>query len=875
MANCPRCHKQFSSLPLHFFQCPDHDPQQAETAPKPEGSSTDGHEAGSHFQKKFARQINTDYARMRYKQFIETSTCAAFHLSAVGWMNLISTAMIDAAESARTLEDAKHAMRNAHREATEVMTKYHSQAMRDQYLIKVLKVPYIEPLPFDPASPEQFRKDAAQLCLKQTVARMLQHDAKARKLIKAKSDEWMSGVLHMKKATMLCNIDDGWRIRSSDLTKKHVPSFDAEGKLKRVMRIGIGVHNDDATFVNPIGTKKGDHKGSVTECNIINLPLNMRNAHEYLLLSSFVNSKLLKDKGGLQWSMCGVDAHGKTVVPNSLSAAFLTGEYEVMLPDDDNPMGPDILWYVQLHFVIAEADYLSNTAMGFTPESTSASHPCPECMWVLKAARKRGHAGAARSGGGPEPAARTHANMAATAAALKRAGLSKSDLAEAMRAAGLNSLSCVLQPDRFPGSDSVRDKPADVMHVLAAGLTRIEECHCLEIVFKPGKPGTVLYVGEDPWAQLNSNIARLNSSLPRGKKLPNVHPQRKGKKINEQHMDFNSSETLLFAMHFETLVAPILNARGLKAPCWLSMMAHVAVVQKVLQHAYAATEADELATLIAKFLDAFDSVPEYADLDRPKHHFTEHLVRALLDFGPFRGFWCMPFEGFLQVRCPSFYPVPFLDRMLLTHRVPSLVTLSSSDRGMPAFLSPVTQLIKKIINMSNFRNSAYHVCSFWSMRSAILLMEKVQDIRDDAIMYSSNPQFPSEDMIEQSPLIRSVRAHETALWGSVFATQHVRSFERGSLEVRGGDWVLASVGSTSIVGRVGEIIEFSAAGGSFMRLHMLESRRVTFDEMHGGRIVVPRASPSSEQCVHVESAAFHEVHCDDSHSLQLSFTYIY
>ena len=104
--------------------------------------------------------------------------------------------------------------------------------------------------------------------------------------------------------------------------------------------------------------------------------------------------------------------------------------------------------------------------------------------------------------------------------------------------------------------------------------------------------------------------------------------------------------------------------------------------------------------------------------------------------------------------------------------------------------------------------------------------------------------------------MRSVSMHERR-WSAVFATQHVRSFERGSLEVRGSDWVLASAGGTSLVGRVGEIIEFAAAGGSFLRLHLLQARRVTFDEMHGGRIKLPRASPSSEQCVHVENTSFH------------------
>ena len=109
--------------------------------------------------------------------------------------------------------------------------------------------------------------------------------------------------------------------------------------------------------------------------------------------------------------------------------------------------------------------------------------------------------------------------MAATAAELTcaKANLSKADLADKMREAGLNSLSCVLQPDRISGADSVRDKPGDIMHIFAAGLTRIEECHCLEILFKEGKPVNVLYVGTDPWAQLNANIMELNAQLPRGK----------------------------------------------------------------------------------------------------------------------------------------------------------------------------------------------------------------------------------------------------------------------------------------------------------------------------------------------------------------------
>jgi hypothetical protein len=123
------------------------------------------------------------------------------------------------------------------------------------------------------------------------------------------------------------------------------------------------------------------------------------------------------------------------------------------------------------YFIIFEGDWLAAAAMGYTPESTSATYPCAECMWVSKAARKRG-----RDGDGHAPL-RTHADLAflaATAARLTAARLSKAALEEQMAAAGMNALTCVLQPDRIPGADSVRDKPGDIMHIYGAGIIRPE-----------------------------------------------------------------------------------------------------------------------------------------------------------------------------------------------------------------------------------------------------------------------------------------------------------------------------------------------------------------------------------------------------------------
>ena len=108
------------------------------------------------------------------------------------------------------------------------------------------------------------------------------------------------------------------------------------------------------------------------------------------------------------------------------------------------------------------------------------------------------------------------------------------------------------------------------------------------------------------------------------------------------------------------------------------------------------------------------------------------------------------------------------------------------------------------------------------------------------------------------------------------ATLMLRSFERGSLEVRGGDWIVAGTGGASMVGVVGEMVQFFALGRSFVRLHLLEVRPLTsFDPMQGACLAVSLDTPSHDQLLEVESTTFHEVHCDPDHAGELRFTYIY
>ena len=358
---CPSCRETCANLVQHYRWNPTCNRVVSELPPPPSAPpSTAGVEADHHFKNKFARRINLDYANLRYKKFIETAHCSAFHACAIGWIDIIFEAASEAALDARNVAEALGAMRKVLAAAHTVLAEYHSQKARDAYLIQVLKLPYIKPMPYDTSAPEEYRKFAAKLSMSQLIERLMQHDAKARQLIIAKSDEWMIGDKHNVRATEYADITDGWRCRShphlmrkANATEIVEQDPSVSSRTPKLIRIGIGIHNDDCTFANPIGTKRGEHKDSVTSCNILNLPLNMRHSFEYILLLSLVNSKTLKERGGLEWSMCGIDENGKESVTDSLAAEFRQCEFTFQLPDDDDLLGTLIPFRVQLYAMLA------------------------------------------------------------------------------------------------------------------------------------------------------------------------------------------------------------------------------------------------------------------------------------------------------------------------------------------------------------------------------------------------------------------------------------------------------------------------------------------------------------------------------------------
>ena len=80
---CPSCRETCANLVQHYRWNPTCNRVVSERPPPPSAPpSTAGVEADHHFKNKFARRINLDYANLRYKKFIETAHCSAFHACA-------------------------------------------------------------------------------------------------------------------------------------------------------------------------------------------------------------------------------------------------------------------------------------------------------------------------------------------------------------------------------------------------------------------------------------------------------------------------------------------------------------------------------------------------------------------------------------------------------------------------------------------------------------------------------------------------------------------------------------------------------------------------------------------------------------------------
>jgi hypothetical protein len=720
MLPCPTCGKPFAGLAQHWHEHPEClaplDGTVAVATAEPDAAPT----TERTFDKVFARKIVGDYNRLHYNKYIRTSHCDEWVSSALGWVDLLKQQAASAAAGASTAAEAIEKMSAELEAGQQLLRSFTSPAARMAHNLDVLKAPYLKPEPYTTGDNIEYRKRACKLSLIKLLSRLLQNDTTFRKICIAKSEEWKKGAKHMQEAEVLEEMDDGAKCRMDpDLMRK------ATSTELNDLRIGFAAWEDGATFVNPIGAKRGEHKYNVTVGIIVNLPTHLRNSSEYLLLLSVVSAAYEKEKGGSLWAHCGIDEKGACVVADTLlrEMEVLKAGVPVQIPDDTSPTGELRTICLKGIFVGFFADWLASVAWGHTPESTSATFACDKCMWISFAARLRAQKkqqrkpAPARAGkrartalqsdeasdhsddsddldlgdlpASAKPAARTHAQLSATAQSIAAAKLNDTQKKERMRSEGIGKLDCVLA--RLPGADAVEDKPGDVMHLFGCGLSRIMGAWKLRKLFDP-KSGLSV---PNAWRLLNVRIAQVK--LPPGKRLSKIYPQAKGKKLREMHLDLNASETHLYVMHSVAIIEPLLTEKGRSHPCWQSWLAHRSLLSKCLQHAFTRADVELVQQLVDKHEELFQLA--YPGLQRPKNHFLDHLADSLRRFGPFRGFWCMPFEALLQVTWHS-----------LTHPQP----LTPTHPPNPP--TPLTD------HQANDADLEFHVCS---IRMHVILVDAV------------------------------------------------------------------------------------------------------------------------------------------------------
>jgi hypothetical protein len=84
-------------------------------------------------------------------------------------------------------------------------------------------------------------------------------------------------------------------------------------------------------------------------------------------------------------------------------------------------------------------------------------------------------------------------------------------------------------------------------------------------------------------------------------------------------------------------------------PAWASWLKLVELFALAVQHKLSVRDIKRIDDAQLAHSAAFDAVPEYAGLKRPKHHFCSHLAADVWRFGPPRGYWCFGFESFNKV----------------------------------------------------------------------------------------------------------------------------------------------------------------------------------------------------------------------------------
>ena len=272
-------------------------------------------------------------------------------------------------------------------------------------------------------------------------------------------------------------------------------------------------------------------------------------------------------------------------------------------------------------------------------------------------------------------------------------------------------------------------------------------------------------------------------------------PRESGKKSSHS-MKLNAAQTMYFALASIDIMEPLIKSRDHAA--WLTWKKLVQLLRFVVQHEVdVETGPDHVARLADEFLEQFALVEEWKEeaYEKPKFHLFEHLADSLREWGPWRAYWCMPWEGFLQAWNAS---RAHAHAHPLIHPHPQPISFFSH------VACNLLQHLKRIFEGCNYINGPLAVGKFWSIKFVMRLRDSRRaSWYTDSVESTENFTTELSKLAKTSPLV-------SALLGKPlkpYAVRSIISVTRERVKIKSGDWVHVVQQHCHRIARVRELVE--------------------------------------------------------------------
>ena len=439
------------------------------------------------------------------------------------------------------------------------------------------------------------------------------------------------------------------------------------------------------------------HKENGVQAGVLSLPPEERFDMENILLLAISRASVYK-KYGMARVLCGVDKDGKRHDAEENYGTDMRALDEgvwITIPDDK--LGGSKRVRLRVWQLVVSADMLGANSLLPFMETPGAHVFCRQCnVNQSRAGAYRTFSFLRKPPEGYHPKLRVWSELKQFLVRLRSDQVSVTQRKREMQEHGLNSLYYAMDPEYVPHVNPCEDFIQDGLHLFGDGLLRSTGAwlffvFCLlgldlDVVntavrryphfekgvrvpeLHPGlKTGAAGVAGRVPRAEA---VLRMSGSecaqfalhrcaqprCPRGSHATGNHLHNIACSCSPRVSDCVPdrvsdcvSDRVSCASHSIEILTPLLTSEMLAHPAWHCWVKLVELYTVFVLHSLTQSDLKHLDDLQLAYSLAFDRVPEFVGLKRPKHHFLSHIALDAWRFGPGRGYWCYGFEGFNKV----------------------------------------------------------------------------------------------------------------------------------------------------------------------------------------------------------------------------------